>query len=274
MKKMLLFIVSVCSFTILFAQSVANRWKNLMIAEVSPWDITYMDYEVRILKDTIINDLKYESVYYCYEGKKTEYECAIRYSEDYEKLFIVPQNYKDEFLLCDFSLNVGDICNAYWSTNQLKNEWEQIGSNDYPIIMPWKIISNEIIDGRHYVKMQLVIGEYEETQSKWETMIIQGIGSPYFPYLLPSSPYCAGCATNFTLCAFFDKEQLYSYDLTSVGIINECSNWRLINNPSDIDVIFPEENNSNKIQKKFVNGSLQILLPNGRRFDSLGREIK
>lgn len=232
----------------------ANRWKAIERCpspEFSEWrEVSYL-----LGMDSVIEGQTYQTIIL------PDRRIPFRYSNDGLQLYY--RGIRAEYLLCDFSLPAGKKFRAYAGTGGCRYEediWLDMGDSICPI---WTILSNQLIDGCHHVVMAYTDKEGKEHQSK----MIQGIGSPSGIFPASYEKYCDGTCERLVLCAFNDDEHLYSYDLTSVGICNNCEQWSHISN--DIQ----NTSAASKAILLLLNGSI-VVLNNGMLYNILGARVQ
>lgn len=187
MKK-LLFILMISLAYQSYGQQVssqipmADKWialNNLFWREGHPkWsEVTYT-----LGADTTIDGKTYQ----CLMENEMTYYGAIRYSADRSQLYY--RSHSGEYLLCDFSLNIGDHCALYLSDSP-DTEIEQILQKSLGTFTPnWKVESKELIDDRWHMTLSTIITEYHEGEPIFTDTIsmemIQGIGSKNVVFLV------------------------------------------------------------------------------------------
>lgn len=165
-----------------------------------------------------------------------------------------------EYLLYDFSVNVGDTVYAYdgfMDTSFESGECDITSS----VTPAWVVLSKDTIDGRKHI----VVERADSTnQVKW----IEGVGTPNI--LFSRSMHClTGYDSYWTLCAVDnDGNILYSYDVNHLGIHNECPTWKLID-----DGIQSTPSDAARIRKFLRDGHIYIWTPIGT-FNASGSQVK
>lgn len=193
----------------------ADRWQVLTDCYTTIYPHYWVENNYSVTKDTIIGN-------YTYQLLNNNKGC-IRYSDDGTKFYYLSKS--GEYLLCDFSLQVGDTCYAYIGTATYENEENSLQNAGLSLVQPWVVTSREIIDQRVHVKMSWLFEEWNWT---FETEMIQGIGSHQFIFPMQTGFMMTGGAPSYTLCAFNGEENIYSFDLTEQGIQNNCPDWEII----------------------------------------------
>lgn len=171
-------------------------------------------------------------------------------------------------LLYDFSANVGDtIKDAYFWLYDMHIYIDFMGE---PESIGWLVTDKQTIDGRIHMTVARCYDDSTTnelpsySQPRYYTHWIQGIGTPNVIWPVDYSP--GGVSVLYTLCAMHGDETLYSYDLESLGIENNCTEWHF----TALDDI-PADNSRNR---KFLrNGHIYIETPLGT-FDARGRKAE
>lgn len=258
MEKCFLITIVIIPFVALSAQLkvdllYADRWRVLTDCRMN-FDVDWVEKDFYVVKDTIIGKYTYQLL----NNKK-----CIRYSDDGMQFYYLGDS--AEYLLCDYSLDVGDTCYAYMGDVMFDNMEQILLNAGYKLVQPWIVKSKDIIDQRIHMKMSC---SYTASGKAYEseTEMIQGIGSRHFIFPFVTSAWFIGGAPSYTLCAFHDDENVYSFDLTELGIVNNCPQWSVI---TDDNVTIRTQSAVKKIIK---NGQLYIQ-KDGRTFNSLGQEI-
>lgn len=233
----------------------ANQWIVLTDCFGSHGYPYWMERKYSVVKDTVIGD-------YTYQLLNNDYQGCIRYSDDGMKFYYLSES--GEYLLCDFSLQIGDTCYAYIGTATYKDEEKALLESKHELVQPWIIKGKEIIDNRIHVKMSYTFEDGGELV-EFDTEMIQGIGSKHFIFPLTTSILFFGAGPSYTLCASNNNENIYSFDLTKQGIINDCPMWNLINNDVNSTQV------QSTVQKIIRNGQVYIL-KNEKTYNVFGQE--
>lgn len=231
----------------------ANKWKVLIDGSDVYGYPYWNEFDYFVVKDTIIGEYTYQLL----NNKK-----CIRYSDDGMQFYYLGDS--AEYLLCDYSLEVGDTCYAYMGDLMHDNMEQILLKSGYKLIQPWIVKSKEVIDQRIHIIMACNYN-YGITY-EYETEMIQGIGSKHFIFPFMTSLYFDGGAPSYTLCAFKNNENIYSFDLTKQGIVNNCPEWSLVG--EDIVSTFTQTT----VTKICKDGQIYIH-KNGKIFDLIGQEI-
>lgn len=198
----------------------ADTWHCINYADMFG-DIFVTDVTYTLSSDTTIHSMHYTKLI------KNNNQCvgALRQSADGMKVYYYDVRSSEylpdveECLLYDFSANIGDtIKDAYFRLEDIRvydclMEPESVG---------WLVTDKYISDGRIHM---IVARCYDDgmTQPRYYTHWIQGIGTPNGLW-----PTLYGTELNsilYTLCAAQGDETLYTYDLNSLGIVNNCAEW-------------------------------------------------
>lgn len=241
----------------------ADRWVALDISDGMESELIQISEHVyTIEKDTAIGDNTYKTLWR--DGK--QYIGALRTEAEGQKVYFNPNG--KEYLLMDFSVQVGDTVNAWWGDYNAETECQPNWTMEHSdTIMPeWKVIDVSYVDGRKHVKVARIHKYSLGVSNEW----IEGIGTVHILFPYGSSVCKEGINISFwTLCAYQDNRQLYSFDLSRYGIVNDCPDWHQIGN------CLPDVHSTNSAaQKQLKDNRLVITLPDGRHFDQLGRLIK
>ena len=186
--------------------SLCDEW-NVLAYYSSKWEpedsVPYNEWYYRtrryyLYADTMINSAHYTKVFY-----DNEYIGALRESEDAGKIFGVPANYTREYLIFDWSAQVGDTLQNYW----LENTIYAYGLDITSVIV--KSISNT--NPRVF---NIVICGYLKDNKEDSALycggikVIEGIGNPSDgPLFFPRKSY------HQVLCAYKNGEQVYTFDI-------------------------------------------------------------
>lgn len=246
MRKFFILIAAVMIVVTVMAQDLkyADRWQVLANCHSTHGRTCWEESNYYVVKDTIINNYTYQLL--------NENQGCIRYSEDGTKFYYLTDS--GEYLLCDFSLQVGDTCYAYIGKNPA-------GLN---IVQPWIVTDRKIIDQRVHISMMCNL-----PQGEVETEMIQGIGSHHFIFPMNPGILFIGAAYPFTLCAFNGDENIYSFDLTPHGIKNDCPNWEIIPK-EDIETTPAETPSASKI----LRDGLILILRGDKVYTATGIQIE
>ena len=221
--------------------------------------------------DTVLNRRHYRKIMennrYCVGG--------IRQSEDGLKVYfhgISPWSYTpnmQECLLYDFSANVGDTLNdAYFRKEDMTTYIDWMGE---PESLGWIVTEKDTIDGRihmaverYYADSDSVIIRNNPNHYAFKTHWIQGVGTPNV--LWPKEYGTSAFNTLYTLCAMRGDETLYTYNLESLKIENNCTEWRY----TALDDIQADDHSPRKF---LLDGQLFIETPLGI-FNAMGQQIE
>ena len=278
MKKTFSLIVCIAFAAISFAQDTtrvltppvcADTW-HAVSYENAAGKIRVTGVQYNLVSDTILSGRYYrklmENNRLCLGG--------IRQSEDGLKVYfhgIAPWSYTpnmQECLLYDFTANVGDTLNdVYFRRDDVTSNIDWMGE---PESLGWVVTQKDTIDGRihmaverYYADSDSIITTIYHDYYAFETHWIQGVGTPNV--LWPKEYGRAALSTLYTLCAMRGDEILYSYNLESLKIENNCTEWRFTG-LNDI----PADNAPRKFLR---DGQLLIDTPLGT-FDATGRKAE
>ncbi len=204
----------------------ADKWYGV--------EYDYMDEEFSgvtyyLDKDTVIGDNTYRTLWRT-QGYLIRTMCvgALRQSEDGMKVYYynffascgVP---KQEFLLYDFTASIGDtIRDAYFFLEDMRLYTDFMGE---PESIGWLVTDKYVRDGRIHMIVERCYSDKNITP-RYRTHWIQGIGTANV--LWPVDYGIAGVTTLYTLCATQADNQLYSFDVSHLNIVNNCSEWHLV----------------------------------------------
>ena len=156
----------------------ATEWKTIFGYEGKDLKDHYENtLEVRVVGDSLINDISY---------RKLNYFGMIRYAEEGLKCYFRPKRFNSDFLLYDITANVGDTCFLYTGINDDPScKYSGDGNGDIWVlkeygldtIAPWVVTAKTIIDNRTHLKIVLTIDNYAVV----ERLIVEGVGSECFP---------------------------------------------------------------------------------------------
>lgn len=204
------------------------------VVNLSKEDGIYETTSICVGKDTIINGMVYHLIDSYY---------PLRQSSD--SILLYDRTSKDEVLLYDFSLQVGD------SIELLADNFTGLPKR-FAKVVKTDVIS--LLDGRKARRI-----EYENKYPRH--VDIEFVGDASRGILGPlDNMFCES-----TLVGLYENNKV----LYSTGV-------EPIEKESNIDFLYIDNSDTQncRIKKLFQDASLQILLPDGRRFDALGREIK
>jgi len=187
-----------------------------------------------------------EGVYVTYSVREKIDKDGILYSQignyllrqDGQKVYIVDTYYDSgEFLLYDFSLQVGNTIKNFWGEVATVTERTEI----------------ELLDGT-----KAVLLKYDGRSADLE--YVGNLGAGLIGYY---ESFVFGCYDVSLQCCSVDNNPIYE---TYEGACDRISEISVVQLNEQSEIVKPI--------KQFSKNLLQILLPNGRRFDVLGREIK
>ena len=203
----------------------ADTWYGV---EYDAMDDVYYGVTYYLGEDTIVNKVNYRSLWRT-EGylKNTICVGGLRQADEGMKVYYynfytscgVP---KQEYLLYDFTANVGDtIRDAYFRLEDMRLYTDFMGE---PESVGWVVLNKYVQDDRIHMIIERC---YEETdvEERYQTHWIQGIGSPNV--LWPVNYGVAGRTTLYALCATQGDAKLFSYDVEYLHIENNCTEWHL-----------------------------------------------
>ena len=188
---------------------------------------------------------------------------ALRWSADGQQVFYRPgelggqysPSKGKEYLLYDFSVNVGDTVYAYDGFMDTSCE-EHMDTGD-TITPAWVVLSIDTINERKHV----VVKNKQDRQVEW----IEGVGTCNI--LFSRTMHClTGYDSYWTLCAADSEGNiLYSFDVDHLGIHNECPSWKLID-----EGLKSSPASNSRIRKFLRDGQLFIETPLGT-FNATGQ---
>ena len=118
---------------------------------------------------------------------------------------------------------------------------------------------------RYYADSDTLITRNNPNHYAFKTYWIQGVGTPNV--LWPTKYGRVAFNILYTLCAMHGDETLYTYNLESLGIENNCTEWHLTTGLDDI----PDDDTHTR---KFLrDGQLLIQTPLGI-FNARGQQIE
>ena len=227
--------------------------------------------QYNLASDTVLNGRYYrklmENNRICVGG--------IRQSEDGVKVYfhgISLWSYTpdmQECLLYDFSANVGDtLTDVYFRKEDMTSYIDCMGE---PESLGWIVTEKDTIDGRihmaverYYADSDSSIVMYDHDKYAFKTYWIQGVGTPNV--LWPTRYGTKSFSILYTLCAMHGDEILYSYNLESLKIENNCTEWHF----TALDDIQADDS---KVRKFIRDGQLLIETPLGT-FNARGQLIE
>ncbi len=248
---------------------IANKWITLYDLYGNSGIPDWRESIFTLGADTVMDGKTYRRL--LQDGR--HYYGAIRYTEDMSKLYY--RSHSGEYLLCDFSLSVGDSCALY--LNDCPDiHIEQILQQFLGTFTPmWTVINKDWVDGRCHMMLSTTVTEHFEGEEGYTHTIsaemIEGVGSRNVVFLTHSAVSVAGWAGDaprFSVCAFNDEESLYSFDLSLWGLVNDCPDWHML---TDLNNVSEEKEGS--VRKIIHNGKL-VIINNGTCYTILGDIIK
>ena len=253
-------IILVCLLYMQFVRAQETVGSNAFVC-ADTWygvEYDYMDREFTgvtyyLDEDTIIGGNTYRTLWRT-QGYMIQTMCvgALRQSEDgmkvyFYNLFTLGDVAKQEYLLYDFTVNIGDtIRDAYFRLEDMRLCTDFMGE---PESVGWLVADKYVRDGRIHIIVERCYDDNNITP-RYRTHWIQGIGTANV--LWPVDYGMAGITTLYALCATQGDTQLYSYDVSYLRIVNNCSEWQLIT--TDM-----EKNSASEQQSKHLrDGQLYI----------------
>ena len=131
-----------------------------------------------------------------------------------------------EYLLYDFSANIGDTIRKAYRDLQFVMYWDYDctpeGVTIYPdslvyIVQDKKVVDNRIVMTVGLYNLGIVFGDEPSNMPLHTTTWIQGIGTPQV--LWPSSYFYCGLSDLYAACVLSGDEILYTYNK------GDCSDW-------------------------------------------------
>ena len=225
MKRLLTLVIAMGMMQSLALASFPDTWNCVFFSsptgpgyELPPYAMYHSFY---LSGDTTISDLTYQKLYidgeYPVLGRVSQYYVAnIRLSTDEKQVYI--QTHDEEYLLFDFSLNVGDTCHAYFGVEAIffPHRFES-----KKVVKDLVVLSVEEYNG--YPSIALVLANKPNnfsTRTRW----IGGVGSSIG--LTSYTTGYTGVTTPVLLCALQDGQQVYmapNEAISSWGYKNACS---------------------------------------------------
>ena len=219
-------------------------------------DVSFSSFAYYLRGDTAFHDTIYQTL----RNGDGVYCGAVRQSADGQQVYyrpgelggIYPPSMGKEYLLYDFGVKEDDIIYAY--DGFMDTSCEQEGS----ALAMWKVVSNQVIEGRKHVVVQNVSTQQEV---EW----IEGIGTRNI--LFSKTMHClTGYDSYWTLCVADEESVLHSYDARDIGIVNECPNWW---------VRLPIENvEVKKTSTKIIRDGQLLIQCNGKTYNAQGGEVR
>lgn len=243
----------------------ADTWHAIVYKwYLIPYPSEYIDVQYNLTTDTIIGDYTYRKLI----RDNTTCVGGLRQTDDGMKVYYYDMASPAEWpfshvdcLLYDFSADVGDtIKNAYFRTEDVHSDY-CYGAE----FVSWVVLDKDTIDGR----IHMMVARYDSLgyyDPAFITEWIQGVGTRH---VLWPDDYglqdMGGFNTLYALCAMHGDETLYSYNLESLGIENNCTEWHF----TALDDIQADDSS---IRKFLRNGQLLIQTPLGT-FNATGQQI-
>lgn len=183
------------------AISLANRWTMLEGYNQEGTDYYVDTDEIYVVKDSMLEGYTYQVL--------SQYG-MIRYENDGTKSYFRLFNQDNDYLLFDFNLNKGDTCLCFMGAynNPFADFPPELNTAGIDALSKWVIIDKYVTHDRQIMDMKLVGFDNH-------VKIVEGVGSEYFPFLLPNGFLYEGGASHYAICAFADEELLYSFDMDS-----------------------------------------------------------
>ncbi len=243
------------SATSWYCVEVYNDFPGDMLSNYTA--VTYLLQGDTIFGDTIYQALRRGDGAYC---------GAVRNSPDGQQVYFRPgeiggsyaRSKGKEYLLYDFSTNVGDTVYAY--DGFMDTSCEASSEPDFSITPAWKVLSKDTIDGRTHIQVE---GGNQQAHIEW----IEGIGTCNI--LFSRAMHCmSGYESQWTLCvADSNGNVLYSFNTDHLGIHNECPSWSLIH-----DALNFTQSDDSSFRKFLRNGQL-LIETNLGTFDATGQIV-
>lgn len=282
MKRKLVLIVCIACATVGFAKKsdraadhpvCADTWHAVLYDYLAEWvekrhagvDMLYL-----LDADTIVNGRTYRKLLcnntLCGALRQTEDGMQVYY---YDLTAPADNPFRQtDCLLYDFSANVGDtIKNAYFWLYDMRIYTDFMGE---PQSIGWLVTDKQTIDGRIHMTVarcyddSTTVSLQEENGLRYPTRWIQGVGTPNVLWPVDYAPY--GMNVLYTLCAMHGDEMLYSFDVTHLGIENNCTDWRFT-------ALTEVKSDQTDTRKFFRNGHIFIQTPMGI-FNATGQRLE
>lgn len=203
---------------------------------------TYGNYSVFITGDTIINSQTYHKLNIPYVQENTNgicgglilvgYQGAIRQDTTNKKVYIIPPSNDTEYLLYDFTLQIGDTVKGYL----------QSFAFGYDTV---EAIDSVLIDDTYRTRWKI--------NGCYEIYLVEGMGSTYG--LFQPSPGCVADLPYFYLHCFRQNNQVvYTDSSTSCALITSANSIENISNdlivyPNPSTGTFTVSNNNGTIRE-------------------------
>ncbi len=222
MKRLFLLIFPLILLRAVVLASFPNTWHEVFFSgsgfvNNQPPNAMYCTFYLS--GDTTISDMTYQKLYIDgdYPGQtgtlSNKYVASLRTTSDGQKVYINTNN--EEYLLFDFSVNVGDTCHAYFGVDAIFDQF-----TDKEVVKDLLVLSKGDYNGYPSIVLKML-----NAPDAWlyRTTWIEGVGSTIGLTSFPSE--ISGVTTPVLLCASQDEQQLYMAPDESVsawGYKNAC----------------------------------------------------
>jgi len=209
-------------------------------------DICYLKSEMyQLSDDTIVNDKLYKKLVGKLETDNRAYRTidigGIRFNNDSSKIYFRPWNYTstDDYLLYDYTINIGDTVNAFFRG---VDDWQE-QELDYidSVVMPMVCKDVEIKNGHLYYTMECEFSKKNEG-IKHSFYWIEGVGTEYGLFANANtisqleeriSDHPLICATINDAPLFFRPDGELKH-IGRYGVKNNCYSFEEINTAVDM----------------------------------------
>ena len=196
-----------------------------------------------LANDTVVADIQYTNILYQREFNDEVINkniCGLRFNSDSSKVYIRPWNFNsnDEYLLYDYTIKIGDTCNAF-----VRGVGDCEIQNAYyidSVVLPLVCKNMELKDNHRYFTMEC---EYNKQYGlKYSFVWIQGIGTEYglFAKTHTFNSLDENYSDHPLLCATRNGETLFTRpneELKHIGhhgVKNYCTSFEEINTAVDM----------------------------------------
>lgn len=188
--------------------SFADRWQVYTYNEGLGPDARLVEHNYFAGGDTVFSGIKYTKI-----NLRNHYYCAIRYSADSLQMFYNVQG--TDYLLCDFSKEVGDTCYLYAGTDDSATTLRNL-QRYFVVLAPWKIISKTKESGRIVVTLQCCHPDYKRSIATF----VQGIGSKNLFFPFGCTPNLEGGTDIHCANVYSGDSLIYAFDLSRFWFMN------------------------------------------------------
>jgi len=207
MKRLFFMFLALGSMQLAAIASFPDTWHEVFFSSaISENDIPLPMYCTFYLSgDTIISESVYQKLYIDgeYPGQKGildhKYIASIRMTSDDQKIYIFTND--EEYLLFDFSVNVGDTCHVYWGVEVIFRPQDFYNRK---VIRDLLVLSKGELNGYPVIVLKDLKNQNGIfSQTTW----IENVGATMG--LSSYQECCSGVTCPVLLCASLDGEELY-----------------------------------------------------------------